>query len=187
MCVAENVNRGLSDASQPILVVRYTETFRRISALAASDDGKAAAGRLGQVRRPWLDEIGQIGLAKPAGMALMGARAGGRDRFEDVGHQRVGAAALGERGEPVAADPRAIAASEADDHERVVAEAKLTGHENRMGTMMQTSRPSEGLGWRAATWTHPRRLLSSLAIFGLPEPAKATDAQNATTRVTAGC
>ncbi len=70
----------------------------------------------------------------------MGAWARRRDHVEDIGQQRVGAEAFGQHGEPVAPDARAIAAGEADDHERVVVEAKLTSHKNRMGTLAQTSR-----------------------------------------------
>lgn len=64
----------------------------------------------------------------------MGARAGCRDRFEDVGHQRVSAEAFGQHSEPVAPDPRAIAAGEADDHERVVAKAEGRAHRDRVRT-----------------------------------------------------
>jgi hypothetical protein len=86
-----------------------------------------------------IPEALDVRLATPAGVALTRAWARRRDRVEDIGQQCVGAETLREHGEPIAPDPRAIATGEADDHERVVAEAKLASHENRIGTLAQTS------------------------------------------------
>jgi hypothetical protein len=56
-------------------------------------------------------------------MPLACARAGRRNRLQDVWEQCVGAEAFGKHRKPIAPDPRTIAAREADDYERVVAEA----------------------------------------------------------------
>lgn len=81
-------------------------------------------------------------MAAPPRAPLAGSRAPRRNRFEDIRHYRVGAKLLGQDGEPVAPDPRAIAAGKADDHVGIVAQARgRRVHKNKMRTNPATSSP----------------------------------------------
>ena len=93
-----------------------------------------------QIRRWGINQVRQIGLTPPPGMSLLISQARRGNRFQDVDHQSLGPETLGKNRKPIAPEPRAIAAGEADHHERVVAKAERRAHGNRMGTSAQTSR-----------------------------------------------
>ena len=135
--VAEQVRRALLASDNRVLSLFLKRGLAILDPLIritfASDnkpepptDGRRQVGRL------WLREVRQIGLAAPSGMPLFVAQACRGDRLQHFDHQRVGAESLGENREPVAPEPRAIAAGEAHDHVGVVAQAQGPVHENRM-------------------------------------------------------